>query len=101
MDRRKFIKISGVSMAGLIISSSTFGNFSPDHLLALPDEIWISSGDQQISLFSADKVKWTNKDITVVIKQEAMQLGVYVQSPTLPLNNVQLKWKYTSVSNTK
>ncbi|MEP7110977.1 MAG: hypothetical protein ABI760_23480 [Ferruginibacter sp.] len=101
MDRRKFMKLSGVSMAGLIMSSPTFGNFNPEYLLALPDEIYLNSGNQSVSLFSPDKIKWTYKDIIIVIKQEANQLAVHVQSPTLPMNNVQLKWKYTKGSHTK
>ncbi|MBC7886447.1 MAG: hypothetical protein H7Z13_01060 [Ferruginibacter sp.] len=101
MERRKFIKLSGTSMAGLIISSPSFENSTPGHVLTLPDEVWISSGDQQISLFSTDKLKWTNKDTVVILKQELGQLSVYVQSPTSALNNVQLKWKYTSDPNAK
>ena len=101
MDRRNFVKIAGSSMAGLIIGSPAFANLPPQYLMALPDEIWISSGDQQMMLSSADKLKWTNKDIEVLIKQEAMQLAVFAQSPTLALNSVQLTWKYHSAENTK
>lgn len=86
-------------MAGLIINSSALAGFPPQYLLALPDEICISTGDQQLSLFSSDKLTWTNKDIEVEIKEEATQLSVYVQSPKLPLNNIQVKWKYASRSN--
>ncbi|MEP7143399.1 MAG: hypothetical protein ABI707_11035, partial [Ferruginibacter sp.] len=101
MDRRKFIKISGASLSGLILGLPSFGNTGPGHLLALPDEVWISSGKERLSLISTDKLKWTNKDITVTITQEAEQLGVYVESTSAPLNNVQLNWKYNSASNTK
>ena len=101
MDRRNFVKIAGASMAGLIIGSPAFANLPRQYLMALPDEISISSGDQQMMLSSADKLKWTYKDIEVLIKQEAMQLAVFAQSPTLALNSVQLTWKYHRAENTK
>ena len=76
-------------MAGLIINtSSAFANLPPQYLLALPDEIFISSGDQLTALSSTDKLKWTNKDVEVTIQQEAALLKVYVQSPTLSLDNI-------------
>lgn len=102
MNRRNFINISGVSIAGLIINtSSAFANLPPQYLLSLPDEIWINSGGQLTALFSTDKLKWTNKDVEVTLQQEALLLKVYVQSPTVSLDNIQLKWKYSSDSTAK
>lgn len=98
MDRKKFIKISGVSMAGLIINPTPFSNFPPQYLLALPDQVFISSGNQQLTLISADKTTWVYKDVTLIIKQLAGHQEVQVQSPKIPLNNVQLKWNY-SINN--
>ncbi|MEO7769343.1 MAG: hypothetical protein ABIS01_18060, partial [Ferruginibacter sp.] len=101
MDRRKFIKISGVSLSGLIINSSVFGSSANAFLMGLPDEVWIGSGKNRFSLSSIDKLKWTNRGITVVIKQDGIQQAIYVQSSTQQLNNVQLKWKLAASSNTK
>ncbi len=79
MNRGNFIKISGVSIAGLIINtSSAFANLPPQYLLALPDEISINSGGQLMALFSTDKLKWTNRDVEVTIQQEGTVLKVYV-----------------------
>lgn len=83
-------------MASLIIRPLPFSNLPPQYLLALPDEIYATAGNQLLALSSTDKLTWTNKDIIVTIKQQATQLGIDVQSPTLPLNNIQLKWKYTA-----
>ena len=101
MDRRKFIQLSGVSMAGLIISAPSFGTPALQYLLAMPDEVWISTGGQQVALSSADKLKWAARDIVVMIKKDAKHSGVYVQSPSLPLSSVQLKWKYDVARNTR
>jgi alpha-galactosidase len=81
-------------MAGIIINTPVFGNHMPGYILAMPDEVWMNTGGAPIMLTSTDKVTWTGKDVIVEIKQETNHLSVYVQSPTLPLYNVQLKWKY-------
>jgi len=101
MDRKKFIKISGVSIAGLIVNPNPFSNSSPQYLLALPDEVFISSGSQQFRLVAADKTKWVYNDVTVIIQQQVGHHEVQVQSPTMPLNNVQLKWKYNMEASVK
>ena len=101
MNRRKFIQLSGVSMAGLVINSTSFENGTPKYLMAMPDEIWANTGDERVALVSADKITWRYKDIVVDITQAEKQLGVDVQSPSLPLNNIQLKWKYALPASSK
>lgn len=101
MNRRNFIQISGFSLAGIIMHSAAFGNQVPGYLMALPDEIWISSGDQLYQLSSSDKLNWIYRDITITIKQEGLELVTYLQSPTLPVNSGQLKWKHASSTSAK
>lgn len=101
MERRKFIKLSGVSMAGIILSAPSFADSTPEYLLSLPNEVWVTAGGQQLALTSSNNFKWIGKDITVVLQQGSKELGVYVQSPALPLSNIQLKWKYATASNSK
>jgi alpha-galactosidase len=81
-------------MAGIVINTGGFGDNTPGYILAMPDEVWINNGGGLIALASADKITWTCKDVIVQIKQVINHLSVYVQSPSLPLYNVNLKWKF-------
>ena len=101
MNRRLFIKISGVSFAGLITNAPAFANMPPGHLLALPNKVFIQSGDQLFELSSSDKSKWTTKDVEVLVKEINNVLSVTVSSPTMPLSNVQLKWQQQFNSKAK
>ena len=101
MDRRKFIQLSGGSMAALIINPLPFSNLPPQYLLALPDEVYATAGDKLLPLSSTDKLTWSNRDIIVTLKQQTTQLGIEVQSTTLPLSNIHLKWKYTANPKSK
>ena len=101
MDRKKFIRISGASLAGLLINASPLSKLPPQYLLTFPDEVLITSGATQLSLLSTDKIKWINNDVTVFIKPQAKELGVYLESPVLPIDNIQLKWKYNIAQNAK
>ncbi len=69
MYRSHFIKISGVSLAGLIINAPVFANMPPSHLLALPHKVFIQSGNQLPELSSSDKSKWIIKDVEVLVKE--------------------------------
>ena len=52
MHRKKFLALSGASLAGLLISPNLFEDMPGGDLLALPDEIWIESGNQLVSLLN-------------------------------------------------
>jgi hypothetical protein len=43
MNRRHFIKISGVSFAGLMANAPALANTSPGHLLALTAKVFIQT----------------------------------------------------------
>ncbi len=99
MDRRKFIKISGVSMAGLFVDPNPFSTSPKKYLLSLPNEMYATSGKHRFRLSSSDKLKWTFKDITVSLIQNQENISVLVNSPDLPLNNLQLSWNYQTSYN--
>ena len=99
MHRKHFIKISSLSLAGLLIADYTKAGGRKIHTLQLPDTVEILSDDKYISLQSSDKQKWIYKDVTVEMKKLTDRIEVYVQSPTLLLKEVKLSWKYNFTTN--
>ena len=71
MNRRHFIKISGISFAGLISNVPAFANIPPGHLLALPGKVFIQSSEELFELTSSDKSKWIFKDVEVVVHPQS------------------------------
>ncbi len=101
MNRRNFIKTSGISLTGLMVGLPGFASLPPQHLLAQPAEVLVGIGVAAIALSSSDKIKWTAKDIEVTIQQTGSQLQVYLQSPSVPINDIQLKWKHNNLVASK
>src|SRR6059058_3336962 len=62
----------------------------------MPDTVRILSGDDYVALQSSGKQTWTYKDVVVQVKQAGDAVSVFVQSPTLPLKEVQLQWQYAT-----
>ena len=101
MDRRKFIQISGVSMAGLLLDSDPYCAGPKNYLLRFPDAMYAACGKEKFKLSSTSKNKWTYRDIVVTLLQHHEVISVSVYSPTLALNSLQLSWKYESAPGNK
>jgi len=96
LNRRHFIHLSGASLASLLVADYVKAAGSPSTILQMPDTVNILSGDVYIALQSADKHTWTYKDVVVQLKQADKAIAVFIQSPTLPLKEVQLQWQYAT-----
>ena len=94
MHRRHFIKTTGLSLAGLVISDFTVAGGKKNHTIQMPDVVEIFSGDQYFLLRSSDQHTWTYKDVIIGIKKLNDKIAVHVQSPTMALKEVKLSWKY-------
>jgi alpha-galactosidase len=100
MNRKQFLRISGVSLSGLIFNYTSGGFFRHEQIV-LPDEVWIQSGINWYRLSSSSALKYIFEDVEVMLKHTNEVLGVSVNSPTKPLNAITLKWKYPLSSNDK
>jgi alpha-galactosidase len=96
MHRKQFIKISTLSLTGLLIADFTKAGGKKNHTLQMPDAVEILSDDTYILLQSMDKQKWIYKDVSVELKKLDDRIEVYVQSPTMALKEVKLSWKYAT-----
>jgi alpha-galactosidase len=96
MQRRNFIKVSSLSLAGLLIADFTIAGSKKNTVMQMPGKVEIFSGDQYYSLTSSDQYLWTFKDVIVQLKKMDDKVELYVQSPSLALKEVKLSWKYAT-----
>ena len=98
MNRKNFLSISGVSLAGLIFNHAAGGVLQFEQII-LPDEVWIQSDNNWYRLKSSNALKYIFEDVQVMLKHKSDVLSVSVNSPTKPLNAIKLKWKHSVSSN--
>ena len=90
MQRKHFLKISSLSLAGLLITDFTKAGDKKTHTLQMLDGVEILSEYTYIPLQSSDKLKWMYKDVIVELKKLNDSIEIYVQSPTMVLKEVKL-----------
>ncbi len=99
MQRRQFIKISGLSLSSLLIADFVKAGNKKTYVIQMPDAVEIFSEDKYISLQSSDQHTWKYKDVIVELKKYDDKVEVHVQSPSLPLKEARLSWKYNFTDN--
>ena len=93
MNRRHFVKISGITSATLIFSRLT--SFANGHTLVnTPDSVWAKSGEQWHQLAYSHGA-YVYQGIHVKFKQNDGALAVLVTSPLAPISAIRISWKYT------
>lgn len=88
-------------MASLLIANYIKAEGSAASVIQMPDVVKVLSDNDYLLLQSSDKHTWTYKDIVVKLKKNKHSVAVFIQSPTLPLKEVQLSWQYTSPKEAK
>jgi alpha-galactosidase len=101
MQRRHFVKLSATTTAALLFSRITHAAGNGVAMINVPEEVWAQSGDEWHQLKSLIGSYYSYKDLHVELKANGDSLAVYVQSPTMALQAVRLKWKHLVSSGTK
>ncbi len=101
MNRRNFLQLSGASFASLLISDFMKDGSKKIHIIQMPDEVKILSGDKYFSLLSSDQHTWTYQNVIVELKALTNKVSIFTQSPTITLQEVKLIWKYSIQHKTK
>jgi alpha-galactosidase len=101
MNRRHFVKLTGVSLSSLILVNYIKGEPVSPTLIKTPDTVKILSGNEYLSLKSSDKQTWIYQDFVVVLKPAKNSVAIFIQSPSMPLKEVQLSWNYSTSKNAK
>jgi alpha-galactosidase len=100
MHRRNFVKLSATTVAALIFSRVTYATGN-NTLINNPDEVWVQSGAEWLKLKSSGNNLFVFKDIEVRLKTSSNSTGVYIQSPSVALTAVRLKWHHKVTQMTK
>jgi alpha-galactosidase len=101
LNRRNFIQVTGTSLAALLVSNYIKAEGLGITTIQLPDAVKILSGNDYLSMQSSDKLTWHYRDVIVKLKNNKDSVTVFIQSPTLPLKEVQLLWTYTAPKEVK
>ncbi len=96
MKRRNFIKLTGASMVSLLAANYMEAEGVASTVIQLPDAVSILYGDNYFMMGSSDRQTWTYKDVIVRLKNNKDSVAVFIQSPSLPLKEIQLSWKYNT-----
>jgi alpha-galactosidase len=96
MQRKHFIKISTLSLAGLLINDFTKAGYKKNLVIQFPDEVKILVDDTFFLLQSSDHQTWKYKEVIVELKNNDDRLQVSVQSPQMALKEVKLSWKHAT-----
>ncbi len=100
MNRKKFIRTTGISIAALITGDYVFAGKQKKTSINFPDGISALLNNQLIKLKSRDKQSWAFEDLIVDLKNREGNLVIEIQSPQSKLSSVTLHWnkagKYSS-----
>ncbi len=93
MQRRKFLTLSGASLASLLVLDTAARAARPA-LVRPPAKVRVQLAGETYELTSADKLTWHYRDVTVQLLPQGGALAVRVQCPSAALRAVVLEWHY-------
>jgi len=94
MQRKQFIRLSAGTAAALMLGRLTVAGQAGGKRMSEPDEIWAQTGNQWMKLESSGSASFSYRDLVVNLRDNAGTKSVFVQSPTLALQGVRLRWKH-------
>ena len=95
MDRRNFIKTTGLSLASVLINDSIFAKLYPSdaELINFPDEVTAIVNDLTVKLSGKGNQTWTYNNLIVELIKERNSITIEIQAPAVNLGAVILHWK--------
>src|SRR5665213_3981721 len=93
MNRKNFIRTTGISLAALLTADNLFAGEPTKSLINLPDSVTATLDNQNVKLESKGKQIWSFKDLQVELKKKQDVIVVEIQSPQSNLSEITLHWK--------
>ena len=93
MNRKNFIRTTGISLAALLTADNLFAGEPTKSLINFPDEVTAILNNQNVKLGSKGKQIWSFKDLQVELKKKQDVIVVEIQSPQSILSEITLHWK--------
>jgi len=91
MQRRHFLKLSGLSTAALFFTRSYGAPGLGRQLLHFPSRVDVLTNDGWIPL-SGSKERWTFQQLTVDLAHAGEALSVRIHAPGIPIRQLSLRW---------
>lgn len=100
MNRKHFIKTTGLSLATILISDSLLASPKKERkqLINFPDYVSAIINNEVVKLMGTGKEKWAYHDVIVNLENTGSSISVNIQAPGVKLSSVTLDWK-TPVKN--
>lgn len=94
MQRRNFLKTSGLSLATLLISDTLLScHKADDVILSLPDLATAIVNGRDVQLKNSGKETWIHDNLSVQLKKGKSGWLVSIHAPGISLSSVTLHWK--------
>jgi alpha-galactosidase len=95
MNRRNFIRTSGITLASVFISDSLspLSGQKKDLLINFPDEVSALINYSRVNLTGEGNEIWKYQDLVISLKDTGSSISVIIQAPNINLSEVTLKWK--------
>lgn len=98
MERRNFVRLIGASMASLLVTNYLKAENRSTNFIQMPDDVMVLLDGEYFPLRSSDRHSWSYRDIVVTLKEGKQGIAVSIYSPTQPVKEVRLSWKYSTPS---
>lgn len=94
MNRRHFIKTTGLSLAATVLYKNAFSasGLEPFVQINLPDEVSAIVNNQLVALMRSGDF-WVYEDVAVSFENTKTVLSVFIEAPNVSLSAVMLRWK--------
>lgn len=100
MNRRHFIRTTGLSLAATLLYDNIF-SATGEHFIAiaLPDQVSAIVNNELVNLSRAGDL-WIYQDVAVNFEEAKGILAVFIQAPDVALSEVTLLWETSKTKNT-
>lgn len=93
MNRKHFIRTSGLSLASILFSESIFAGKGKKNLIKYPDEVVAILNNKLVPLKSEGKSSWRYNDLIVYLNYGDDKIAIQLQAPQSSVSGVTLRWK--------
>ncbi|GGF05594.1 alpha-galactosidase [Flavobacterium limi] len=101
MNRRNFIKTTGLTLGYCLISDALFAAPGQHKVqfINFPDEISAIINNQLVKLTGTGNEIWKYKDVVVELKKTQTGISVTIQAPKVNISSVEMYWKTADKSS--
>ena len=103
MNRRNFIKTTGLSLAAALLYDPLFASsgLAKNQLITLPDEVYAVYNNKTVQLTGISKELVGYDEILVFFENTGTGVSVSIQAPHIALDSITLRWKLPIKSTSK